>query len=199
MTLIEITQEDPARLRQYRLGHFLTLLVAGAALLYGLNLRSGILNATVRYSNVEVGIAASYPQNWLIDFDGDYVFRVRDMTRIGYKTTMQIALRPIGPNMTARNVLDTLNITRPETLSRYDPLSIEQTILADDTPATVMTYTFVDADPNPFLESLPTVVTGRDILAIRGGQVIIMTFRSDASTFDEDVAVFERMLRSVEF
>lgn len=199
MGLIEITGREQETKREYSLGHYLTMIVAVLMLLYGINLRSSVLGATTPYVNVQAGIEVSYPANWLIDFEGDYVFRVRDMQRIGYKTTIQINVRPIGPDVSERNVLDALNITRPNQLSTYNPLAIEPYLLPDETPATAMTYTFVDTEPNPFLEGVPTVVTGQDILTLRGGQAIIITFRADSSTFDEDIQVFNRMLASLEF
>jgi hypothetical protein len=199
MSLIEITGREEEYRRQYRLGNVLTIAVAVIALLYGLNMRAGIVNATTTYTDVQAGIEVAYPLNWLIDTDGDYVFRVRDMTRIGYKTTMQIELRPVGPDMTARNVLDALTMTRAEQLSAYDTFPIEAYTLPDETEATAMRYTFVDTEANPFLESVPVVVSGLDILAVRGGQAIIITFRADARTFDDDLAIFNRMLANLEF
>ena len=44
----------------------------------------------VPYVNSEVGIRALYPQHWLIDTSGDYVFRVRDLSQLGFKTTIQV-------------------------------------------------------------------------------------------------------------
>jgi hypothetical protein len=199
MTAIEIIDRDDGSSRAQRWSHALTLFVAGLALLYGLNLRAGTINATTSYTNVQAGIRANYPQNWLVDEEGDYVVRVRDMTRIGFKTTITIAVRPVSPEMTETNVLNTLNITRPQTLAAYNPLSIEDTTLPDDSPAKAMTYTYVAGETNPFLESISVVVLGYDILTIKGGQAIVITFRADALTFDRDFAVFDRFLENLEF
>lgn len=199
MTVVEVLSDAMPSNRQQRWGHYLTLVVGVLALLYGLNMRSSALNATVIYNNVQAGIRAEYPRNWLLDEDGDYVFQVRDMSRVGYKTTIRVATRPVSASMTERNVLDSLNITRPLNLSTYTPLSFEATTLPDESPGTAMTYSFVETETNPFLASLPVVVSGLDILTIRGGQALIITFRADAATFDEDVAVFNRFLRSLDF
>ena len=199
MTYVEIIDRDDGASRAQRWSHVLTLFIAVLALLYGLNLRAATLNATTSYANVQAGIRANYPQNWLLDEQGDYVFRVRDMTRIGFKTTITIAVRPVSSEMTEGNVLDTLNITRPETLAAYNSLSIEDTTLPDDTPAVAMTYTYVAGETNPFLESIPVVVLGYDILTIKGGQAIVITFRADSLTYDRDVAIFNRFLGSLEF
>jgi hypothetical protein len=199
MSVLEIITPENEYSRQYRIGHFLTIVACLLALLYGINTRSSILSGTTPYRNVQFGIAVNYPQNWLIDTDGDYVLRVRDMTRIGYKTTMQIAIRPIGGDMTERNVFDNLNLVRSRALSTYDVQSTDEIRLTEDVIATAMTYTFVDTATNKFLQTVPTVVTGRDILIIRGEQAIVVTFRSGSDTFEDDIAIFDRILSTLEY
>lgn len=201
MGFVEITGREQVLIRQQRLGHFLTILVIILGLLYSLNLRGGVVNATVSYTDLQAGITVNYPANWLLDTSGgsDYVFRVRDMSRTGFKTTLQVALRPVSEDMTERNVLDALNITRPIALSTYDIQSVEQIMLTSETPATLMRYSYVDTETNPFLESFPIVVAGEDILTLSGGQAIIITFRADARTFDQDRAIFLQFLRTLEF
>lgn len=197
--VIEIRGTEEETSRQYRFGHFLTLVIAVLAFLYGLNMRTSVLNATTPYSDVQAGISVRYPRNWLIDVDGDYVFRVRDMTRIGFKPTIQVSIRPISADMTDQNVLNSLHITRAESLFAYDPQSTEPYSLPDDIPATAMTYTYIERDPNPFLESASYSVTGLDILINTGSQVLIVTFRADSDTFDDDLPIFTRFLETLEF
>lgn len=199
MALVEITGQEEAFTRAQRWSHVLTLLVGGLILFYGLNMRAASLDATEIYANVQAGIQANYPKSWLIDEEGDYVFRVRDMSRIGFKTTISISVRPVGTGMTESNILDGLNITRPQTLATYGILNTDDYTLPDDSPATVMNYTYVAVESNPFLESVPVVVLGQDILTIKGGQAIIITFRADSLTFDQDIAVFHHFLESLEF
>ena len=199
MGLVEITGREQILIRQQRLGHFLTLLVIALGLLYSLNLRSGVVNATVVYNDLRAGITVRYPANWLLDTSGDYVFRVRDMSRIGFKTTLQITLRPVSPDMSERNVLDSLNISRPISLSTYDIQSIQQILLTSETTATQMRYTYVDTETNPFLESFPIVVAGEDIITLSNNQAVIITFRTDARTFNQDYPIFLQFLRTLEF
>ena len=199
MTLVEITGQDEGFSRQQRWSHALTLLVGVLVFLYGLNMRDAALNATEIYTNVQAGIRVDFPKTWLLDEGGDYVFRVRDMSRIGFKTTISITVRPVGAGMTGSNVLDGLNITRPQTLATYGILSTEDYTLPDDSPATAMNYTYVEVENNPFLDSVPVVVLGQDILTIKGGQAIIITFRADSQTFDQDIAIFNRFLESLKF
>ncbi len=151
------------------------------------------------YVNSETGIRAFYPQHWLIDTSGDYVFRVRNIAQIGFKTTIQVDVQPVTINTSARNLLDTLTLNRSNTLSGYRVLSSIPYTLPGEQEATAMRYVYVASDSNPFLENIPSVVEGLDILAIRRGQAIIVTFLSDANQFDENLPIFQRFLNDLQF
>lgn len=195
---VEFLDDNIGDSRNQRWGHFLTLGFMVVAIIIGLNLRDGALYAADTYINNEVGIRAEYPRGWLIDFDGDYVFRVRDISRVGFKTTIQIGLYPFTTDMTERNVLDSLSLSRPLSLSTYLEIDTRQVMLPRGEMATAHDYTFVYTEPDPFLAPLPIVVIGRDILIVRRGQVILVTFVADALTFEADLATFDRFLSSLE-
>ncbi|MFN8451506.1 MAG: hypothetical protein U0521_23705 [Anaerolineae bacterium] len=200
MTVIEIGAPQREELTQrQRWSHYFVFIYAALALFIGYNLRTSTINATVPYVNSEVGIRAFYPQRWLIDTSGDYVFRVRDLAQLGFKTSIQVDVQPVTLNTSARNLLDTLSLSRLSTLSGYRVLSRQQYILPDEQEATEMSYVYVSAGDDPFLETIPTVVEGMDVLTIRRGQAIIVTFLSDAITFDENLPIFERFLDDLEF
>lgn len=200
MAIIEIGAAQPVELTQrQRWSHYFVFFYAALAIFIGYNLRVATLTATVPYINSEVGIRAAYPQRWLIDTSGNYVFRVRDLPQLGFKTSIQVDVQPVSINTSARNLLDTLSLSRVSTLSGYRVLSRQPYILPDEQEATAMVYVYVSSDDNPFLETVPTVVEGMDILTIRRGQAIIVTFLSDSNTFDENLPVFERFLDDLEF
>ena len=185
--------------RQQQWSHFATLLVAVFALLFGLNMRANTLNATTLYDNLQAGVRVNYPANWLIDERGDYVFRVRDMTRIGYKTSMQIATQPVGDATSESFVQNQLDLRRALTRGEYTRLSSEPFTLPDDISALRTEYTFVSKEINPFAEPVLIPVRGVDIITLQGGQAIVITFLADALTFAEDVTIFERFLNNLEF
>jgi hypothetical protein len=199
MGLIEVSEQREELTPRQRWSHYFVFIYALIALFIGINLRDTTLNATVFYVNNEAGIRAFYPQRWLIDTSGDYIFRVRDLTQIGFKTQIQVDVQPVTINTSARNLLDTLSLNRSNTLSGYSVLTRQAYTLPDEQEATAMRYVYVAAGDNPFLESVPTVVEGLDILAIRRGQAIIITFLSDADTFDDNLPIFERFLDDLEF
>ncbi|MBZ0302857.1 MAG: hypothetical protein K8J31_24140, partial [Anaerolineae bacterium] len=165
-----------------------------------LNLRESILTATTRYTNPQAGISADYPQNWLLDEQSDsYIFRVSDVSAQGFNTTLQVETRPISSQATARNIFDALTLERAQTQAAYIVISEEPFVLPDDTLTSAMSYTFVTTETNPFLQSIPVVVEGIDILIVERGQAIIVSFLSQADTFDQNQVILDRFLRSLEF
>lgn len=204
MTYIEIEGASDAPRREQRAAHLFTLALAAVLFAFGLNMRNGMVNATTPYVDSQAGIRLNYPRNWLIETnragEDDFVFRVRDTSRPGFKTTIQVSIEPVGLNTTERNVLDALSLRRSTTLATYRVLGVdENVVLPDDVPAFAMDYTFVATDPNPFLESIPLVVRGLDLLILSRGQALIITFRADARTYEDDLAIFNRFINSLEF
>ncbi len=199
MTLIEIHEPRSDITQRQRWSHYFVFIYAIIAVIIGINLRDATLYATVPYSNSEVGIRAYYPERWLIDSTGDYVFRVRDIEHVGFKTTIQVNVQPVTLSTSASNLLQTLTLTRMQTLSRFRVLSTPPYTLPGGQEATAMSYVYVAGEDDPFLESIPTVVEGLDILTIRRGQAIIITFLSDSNSFDANLPIFERFLDDLEF
>lgn len=199
MRVIEIiTDSQDLTLRQ-RWSHVLTFLVAVAVFTFGLSLRNNIVTATVAFDSAEAGITAMYPENWLVDTQGDYVFRVRDMAQPGYKTTIEVAVRPVGRDTQERNIADRLTLDRLQTLTDYAVQPAQPYTLPDGTIGQSVAYTYVSRDVSPFLASVPTVVRGFDVLVVSGGQVIVMTFRADRTLFEREFRRFEQFLRDIRF
>ncbi len=200
MTYIETGEEQVTLSLQQSWNHYLALAFIGLSLVIGANLRDSSLYATSLYENVEAGIRASYPRNWLIDTKGDYIFRVRNFALLGYKTTIQVSTLPVGNETAIRNVIDNLTINRSQTLAAYRVLDVNyQYALPDDIPATLMRYTFADTGSDPYLQSIPFVVEGIDILSVRRGQVIVISFLADQKNFAQEYETFQRFLLSLEF
>jgi hypothetical protein len=200
MTVIEANAPVESLTLRQRYAHYFVILYAVIAFIIGINLRDAVLYATVPYSNQQIGINAFYPQNWLLDTEGDYIFRARDMAKTGYKTTIQVDVLPVTANTSPRNILDSLILNRSQTLSQFDVLGRQPITLGDaGIVGTQMLYTFVSGGEDPFLETIPRVVEGVDVLVIDSGQAIIITFLSDAAEFDANYAIFEQFLNDFDF
>jgi hypothetical protein len=194
--------EDNSQFSQrQRWSMYLTLSVSLLAFLLGLIFRNSLLYATTTYINREVGLEANYPENWLIDSDGEYVFRVRDVSRLGFKTTIQVAIHPVSSRSgaVARSVFDALTLARSQVLGRYDVQSTGQMTLPGGIQAITMSYSYVATDSDTFLVGVPVVVQGIDVLVIRRDQAIVITFLSDVFSYGQDFSLFERFLQDLRF
>ncbi|MGJ3237880.1 MAG: hypothetical protein ACFE0Q_04165 [Anaerolineae bacterium] len=200
MQVIEIISESEGLTLRQRWANVFTIMICVLMMLLGLNLRNQSLNATTFYESLQAGISAQYPQNWLIDTDGDdYVFRVRDMSRTGFKTTFQVSVQPIGADAQERNLADRLSLDRITTFTDYRVQPLEPYTLPDGFDAQALNYTYVATDNSPFLQLVPTIVRGFDVITIRGGQAVIISYRADASNFESEFPRFEQFLRRLEF
>ena len=176
-----------------------TYLAIVIGLILGVNQRDSTLSQSSIYSNVEAGITAIYPARWLLEESDAYVFRVRDMSHRGYNTVIEINTLPIGADSAERNVLDQLSLQRSQVLIDYTVLGYDTYMLPDESLAISMSYSFVARDTSPFLEGVSSIVSGLDILTIRGGQAVIISFRADAIIFIRELDTLRWFVQKLEF
>ena len=168
-------------------------------LLAGINQRDSALNAASVYSNATAGITARYPARWLLEESGEYVFRVRDMAHRGFNTAIEISTVAAGADASARSLFDQLSLARAQVLIDYNVLGYEAYALPDDSPATAMAYSFVAREASPFLQGVSAVVRGLDILTVRRGQALIISFRADSRIYDRELATLRAFIENLEY
>lgn len=200
MAFLEVNLSNDTQLTQrQRWSIYLSYVVIAVCLYIGFSLRENSLNQTTVYTNVEAGITALYPARWLLDEAGDYVLRVRDMSNQGFKTVIQVSTLPVTSDTVERNLLDRLSLNRSQTVIDYSILGYIDYVLPDDSDAIAMSYTFVSRDASPFLEGISSVVVGLDILTIQRGQALIITFRADSNTYEQELSTFENFIQDLKF
>lgn len=180
--------------RNDRFSAILVIVVVVTTLLLGLALRGRALARTRPYIDRETGIEVQYPADWLLDTRGDYVLRARDPAARPFKTEYTVRIAPASGQTSVRNVLDTLTLQRSSTLSAYRVLSVEE-----EEDFTRMTFAYVDADPNPFVQQLSIVVRGMDIVVLDGNRAIVVTFAAEAERFEDELSEFERFFESLAY
>ncbi|MCY4064537.1 MAG: hypothetical protein OXG53_19395 [Chloroflexi bacterium] len=173
------------------------LIVAGLAL--GFNQRESTLNLASEYNNLEAGISAKYPARWLLEETGSFIFRVRDMAHRGFNTVIEVSAAPVGRDTSERNVFDQLTLQRSQVLTDYTVLGYDDYLLADDALAVSMSYSFVARDSSPFLEGVSSIVNGLDILTIRRGQALVVSFRADAEIYQRELETLRWFIQHLEF
>lgn len=200
MSFLEVNISNSTQLTQrQRWSIYLSYFVIVVCLYIGFSLRDNSLNRTTVYTNVEAGITALYPARWLLDETGDYVLRVRDVSNRGFKTVIQVSTLPVTADIVERNLLDRLSLSRSQTFIDYSILGYSDYTLPDETDAIAMSYTFVSRDASPFLEGVSSVVVGLDILTIQRGQALIITFRADSNTYEQELPTFEHFIQDLNF
>lgn len=193
----ETASDDlPPRTRSNSL---LVLIVALLMFGVGMFYRENALNATVSFQDEINGISAELPANWLIDTnEPGTVLQVEDVGGSAFNTLIQISIQTVGPDATPRNVVDQLTVQGPFRFASYGLLSTQSVRLGED-EAIQIEYYYVASEANPFLETIPVVVQGIDLVIIRGSQAIIFTYQDDRRTFEENRRYFDRFLASVEY
>ena len=192
--------QEPPLTRTQRWSTLVTVFVALLALGVGFLFKGQLVGATTPFRDLAAGILARYPAGWLLDTSGDeYVFRAQAPKSTGFRTTLQVSVQAIGADAAARNILDTLTLARAQTLAAYDVLRSAPFVLPDGEEAVRLDYVYVATDDNPFLERIPSVVRGVDIVTIKRGQAIIVTFRVEADRFDDETWRLDQFLASLEF
>lgn len=124
---------------------------------------------------------------------------VQDTQRLGFSTTIRIQVLPFSSGMSPRNVIDSLALERRTTLPFYKILSVSERPLQTDDITTVVEYTYVADLDDPFLQLVPSVVVGEDVVIIRRNQAILVSFAADANTYEQDYLVFQRFLETLDY
>lgn len=168
-------------------------------LLLGANQRDSSLYQSRLYSNISAGITASYPARWLLEESENTVFRVRDMSHRGFNTVIEVSSLPVGPDSAERNLFDQLSLQRSQVLIDYSVLGYDSYRLPDESQAITMSYSFVSRDASPFLEGVSSIVNGLDILTIRRGQALNISFLADSTIFQRELPIFESFVENLEF
>ncbi len=181
-----------------RWNSYLAITMAVGVLFLGLSMRVGNLNATQEFEDLEAGVRAQVPLGWLLDNNStDYVFRVQDPDALPFKTLLQVSVMTVGPDATPNTILDILNIQRAPRLSNYQELSRTDTFLRDDAAKRMM-YAYTEFERNPFQSSVPLVIQGVDVVMLRPGEAVIITYREERAAFETNVYRFENLLATVE-
>ncbi len=199
--MIEVLYSERAALNvRQRWASILTILVALGGLLLGYLLRVSMIEATLRFENKQFGIAASYPDGWLLEENqGNIVFRVQDPAALPFKTSLQVALIPIGADARPTDILNRLNIERANRFPAYRSLERVPTTLPNGAQGVQMSYAYAAVETNPFLQSEPIAVRAVDVVVLRGAQAIVISFESDAQSFERNRRYFDAFLRSLQF
>jgi hypothetical protein len=181
---------------------FLTIGITATALLSGLLMKSSVEGATQLFTDSVTGITARYPGGWLLERgapDADFVFRVEDPTALSFKTSLSVAIEPIGPNATVYDMAELLTLKQAQTLAAYHYLGLTPIQLPNGTAATRLSFAYAASVADPFLSSVPVVVRADDVIVLSHGQAIVAGYQADAQSYIANQRYFTAFLRTLTF
>ncbi len=190
-------ERPPLTFRQ-RWSSYLIILVALGGLFAGAIYRSNVINGTFLFDNPQIGISARYPSRWLLEeAEKDVVFRARDMTELPFKTALQIRLIPTGDGARAADVLNLLDMDRAARLPAYRSLDRAPITLAAGLRGTLMFYAYASVGIDPFLQDQPITIRAEDIVLLRPGQAVVITYEAEINAFERNRHYFDNFLASL--
>jgi len=77
---------------------------------------------------------------------------------------------------------DALTLERARTFTAYHTLEVDETLLLGEI-GLLVSYVFVEEDPNALSQQLPVVMRGEDRLSLLNGHLLIFTVQAEQSRF----------------
>jgi hypothetical protein len=100
--------------------------------------------------------------------------------------------------LTQNDLMAMLSLSRAEELTSFRVLGTDQSMV-DGVEARRVEYAYVVEPAGGVQNSLPTVVEAADYVLIHEGRAYILTFASEADSFEEAKGVFGAIIASVDF
>ncbi len=170
--------------------------LVAVALIAGWLLREAVLSRATPFT---VGnLSGRYPAGWVRETGEDPLLRVRDPRGGETGAVLELRTRALAAEATPALVLDALALERASREAAYQTLSTDQVPVGGKT-ATSRTFTYVSVNRNPYLERLPVVMKGVDLVLQDGGRAVIVTFMDSADDFDAGYRYFLAFVESLEF
>ncbi len=184
--------------RRDRWADWAVILVVIAALGLGLLLRESVL---YNYSSFAVGegdVSGLVPANWMREYGDDPLLQARDPRSGAFNTKLVLRTRPLASDVDPTLALQSLALERADEVNAFRTLETDP-VAVGGRAAVQRTFTYVHTDPNPYLDRLPVVVKGVDLVMRDGGRVILVTYLASVDNFDQDYRYFRDFVESIAF
>lgn len=188
--------------RRDRWADWTVALVVAIALILGLVLRGIALSRTTPFDFADAGISGSHPAGWVRETGSDPLLRVRNPRGRDFNTTLELRTRPLATDTDPLVAMNTLAIqrARESDVQAYRALDTEEVILDSGEVATRRTFAYVHENTNPYIDQLPVVVKGVDlVLRDPDGRILIATLIASEDEFDTNLRYLHALVESLEF
>lgn len=184
--------------RRDRWADLAVVLLVAAALLLGLVLRQFTLFRTAPFTLAQAGITGRRPETWVREIGDDPLIRLRNARSGEFDTVLELRSRPLAAGVEPNMALDTLALERAGRVSAYRTLETDRVVVAGET-ATRRTFTYVSENDNPYLDRLPVVVQGTDLVLRDDDRIIIATLLASVENVDRHARYLHAFAESLEF
>lgn len=178
------------------------LLLVAVALVAGWGVRAYAEGRVEHYT--ADGLTVAYPADWRPSKAADGTLRFRDLRAGGVPPTLSVRQASLArPEVAAEAVAmeaDSLALTRGQNWTAYTTLSTDAQVTFRGQPARRVSYAYVQDGGNAFLQQVPVVMQGEDLVAYQAGRVYVFSLQAPESEFARvrrhlqtlvDSAVFE--------
>lgn len=143
-------------------------------------------------------LSGRYPAGWTRETGDDPLLRVRDPRGGETGAFLELRTRALAAEANPILVLDALTLERAGRETAYQTLSTDQ-VTVGGKAAVSRTFTYVSVNRNPYLERLPAVMKGVDLVLKDDDRAVIVTFVDSADDFDAGYRYFLAFVESLEF
>jgi hypothetical protein len=141
------------------------------------------------------GLQVRYPAGWVrVNVEAPILLRVENRLATPFRTTLMLQQLPMpqgGKPLAA--VQQSLALERGRAWIAYRVLRVEEPATVEGHTGMRVAFAYVEANPNPFLETVPVVMHGEDFLLPAGDKVYVATL----TAAEENFAQAQRYLRSL--
>lgn len=181
-----------------RFAEITVILVTLVALIAGWFFKSGVENASVPFE--AQGVRADAPKGWLRSSTaGDVLLRTVDINSTGFGATYSIRQVAITSEATASDVASLIAFEHAQDQLAFRVLDQQEVKDANGRDAYMLSYVFVESNPDLTHNDLPSVVRGMDLVYLNGDRALVVSFQADEKNYDLDLGRFYTFLKSIEF
>jgi hypothetical protein len=140
-----------------------------------------------------------YPAGWVrAEVQSPSLLKVQDRMATGFNTALVVQQRPL-PATLAKPLAaaqQSLALERARQWNSYRELSVEEAVSVAGHVGMHVTFAYVEAHPDPFLENLPVVVRGEDYIFEQDGQAYIFTLTASEASYERAHQALLALVRS---
>lgn len=181
-----------------RFAEITVVLVTIIALTAGWFYKSSVENASVPFE--AEGITADAPKGWLqVGATGEELLRTVDINSSGFGATYVIRQIAVSSEANTSEVASLVTLDHAQSLLAFKMLDQQEVVDIKGRNAYMISYVFVESNPDVTHASIPSVVRGSDFVYLNGDRAVVVSFQADENNYERDLGRFYTFLASLKF